>query len=241
MFTHSILLAALVAFANAVVPSYIHVCGARNPDLDKCITDSVSALQDKLREGIPELDIPPGDPFVIDKVQLADMPNFKAVGTNIKLYGMSKYHLNNLHVDLKKHTLDIDLSFDENRMEAIYNISAKLLVPINEQGPIKLTAKNVNAKVKMIFKLIERNGKQYMYFPSMTTRLNIKDYTIKFEAQNFDRVLHDAISQALGNSHQEILAATRPNLEKAISEKCLEFANKICKHFTFDELFPDRE
>lgn len=75
----------------------------------------------------------------------------------------------------------------------------------------------------------------------MTTKLDVKDYDVKFEAQNFDKSLHDAISQALGSSHKEILDATKPNLEKVISETVLNMANKICKHFTYDELFPDRE
>lgn len=94
--------------------------------------------------------------------------------------------------------------------------------------------------MKLIFKIVERNGKRYMFFPSMTTHLSVKDFTVKFEAVNFDKTLQQAVTQALGSSHQEILDATRPNIEKAISEKCLEIANKICKHFTYDELFPDR-
>ncbi|KOC69862.1 hypothetical protein WH47_07072 [Habropoda laboriosa] len=126
-------------------------------------------------------------------------------------------------------------------MEAIYNVTAKILVPIVGQGPIYLSAKDVNAKVRMNYKIVEHKGKRYMYFPSMTTRLTVKDFDVKFELTNFDKALQQAVSQALGNSHQEILDATKPNIEKAISQRCLEMANKICKHFTYDELFPDRE
>ncbi|KZC13437.1 hypothetical protein WN55_04988 [Dufourea novaeangliae] len=169
------------------------------------------------------------------------MNNFKAVGTDIKLYGLPTYHINSLHIDLPKQQIDIDLQLKDIRMEALYNVSAKILIPINGKGPIKLNAKDVNAKVKLHFKLVERGGKKYTYFPTMTTKLNVKDYTVKFEADNFDKTLQEAVSQALGNSHQEILEATRPNLERVISERCLQIANKICKHFTYDELFPDRE
>ncbi|CAK9833903.1 Putative beta-carotene-binding protein [Anthophora retusa] len=232
---------AVVGHAAAEVPSYIQICGAKNPNLDDCVVKSVTALHDKLRDGIPELEIPPGEPLIINKVVLADMPNFKALGSNIKLSGLTNYRINHLHVDLKKQQIDIDLTFPESRMEAIYNITARILVPIVGKGPISLTAKDVNAIVKTTFKIVDHNGKRYIYFPSMTTRLNVKDFTVKFEVTNFDKTLQEAVSQALGSSHQEVLEATTPNIEKAISERCLELANKICKHFTYDELFPDRE
>ncbi|XP_017797347.1 PREDICTED: uncharacterized protein LOC108578507 [Habropoda laboriosa] len=240
-FKQLLIFAAVVGYAAAEVPSYFQICGARNPKLDDCVIESVAALTGKLREGIPDLDIPPSEPLIISKVVLADIPNFQAIGTNIKLRGVSNYHINHLHVDLKKQQIDIDVNFPENRMEAIYNVTAKILVPIVGQGPIYLSAKDVNAKVRMNYKIVEHKGKRYMYFPSMTTRLTVKDFDVKFELTNFDKALQQAVSQALGNSHQEILDATKPNIEKAISQRCLEMANKICKHFTYDELFPDRE
>lgn len=93
----------------------------------------------------------------------------------------------------------------------------------------------------MLYNLVEHAGKQYVYFSSMTTHLNIKDYTIKYEPENFDETLRDAFKQAIGHNNREILEMTRPNLEKAISQRCLEISNKICKHFSYDELLPDRE
>ncbi|XP_076621689.1 uncharacterized protein LOC143342091 [Colletes latitarsis] len=231
----------VVGFANAEVPSYIHICGARNPKLDECVIQSVEALAPKLRKGIPELDIPPVDPLTIDRVQISNSPDFKAMATNIKLRGIQPYHVNFLHVDLEKQRVDIDLQFDEIRLNADYAVNARILVPISGNGPITLSTKDVNTKLHLDYKLVERNGKKYVYFWSITTHLDVKDYTVKFEAENFDKILQEAVRQALGNSHREILEATRPNLEKAISQKGLEMANKICKHFTFDELFPDRE
>ncbi|XP_034186420.1 putative beta-carotene-binding protein [Osmia lignaria lignaria] len=242
MFSNQLLfLMTVIGMAVAEVPSYIHVCGRKDPKLDECVINSVKSLRDKLRDGIPELDIPPVEPLKMSKVELIDTPSFKATATDIILRGLLTYHVNFLHVDLKKQQIDIDVYFEENKLDAHFNITAQILVPIVGKGPISLVAKNVAAKANLNFKLVDHAGKKYVFFPSMTTNLDVKNYDLKFEAENFDNSLHDAISQALGNSRQEILDAVKPNLEKVISETVLSMANKIGKHFTYDELLPDRE
>ncbi|XP_076763076.1 putative beta-carotene-binding protein [Xylocopa sonorina] len=234
-------IAAIFGLAAAVVPPYIHVCGARNPKLDQCVINSINDLKDQLKAGIPELDVPPGEPLWIKDIVLVDMPNFKATGKDIMLSGLSNYRINSLHVDLQKKAIDLDITFDEARLEAMYNVHARILVPIDGHGPVNITAKDVNAKIKLTYKIVQRKGKEYIYFSSMTTRLNIEDFDIKWKIDNFDGTLREAFAQALGSSHKEIIETTRPNIEKAISENCLSVANKICRRISYDELFPDRE
>lgn len=236
-----LLFAFVVGFATAEVPSYIPVCGMKNPKLDECIINSVIALREKLRQGIPELDIPPVEPLKISQIQLTDQPNFKAIATDINLLGLLSYKINYLHLDMEKQEVNIDTVFNHIKLNAMYEINAKIIVPIVGKGPIMLESKDVGAKVKLNYKLAEHGGKKYAYFSSITIDLDVKDYDVEFTADNFDDTLQDAIRQAMGDSHKEILAATKPNLEKGISEIVLSMANKICKHFTFDELFPDRE
>ena len=201
----------------------------------------MAALGDKIRNGIPELDVPSSNPLTIDKVVLMDTPNFKATGTNIKLYWPDTYRVNMLRVNLEKHEFDVELYLDEVTVEAKYDVVVKILVPLKGSGPIKINAKDVIVKVKATDKLVERGGKKYVYFSSVKTHLSLKEYTVDFQADNFDKTLREAVTQALGHSHEEIMEAVKPNLEKAISERCLQFANNIFKHFTYDELFPDRE
>ncbi|XP_068977001.1 putative beta-carotene-binding protein [Bombus flavifrons] len=231
----------VVGFVAAEVPPYIQICGIKNPNLDDCIIKSVAGLSKKLGAGIPELNVPATDPMVIGDMALIDVENFKAVGSDVTLSGLLTYHINSLHLDLEKRQVDIDMNLAEAKIDGNYNISAKILIPINGRGPLTFTTNDVNAKIKLLYNLVEHAGKQYIYFSSMTTHLNVKDYTIKYEPENFDETLRDAFKQAVGHNNREILEMTRPNLEKAISQRCLEISNKICKHFSYDELFPDRE
>ncbi|XP_071860333.1 circadian clock-controlled protein daywake [Bombus fervidus] len=236
-----LLLTIVVGFVAAEVPPYIHICGIKNPNLDDCIIKSVAILSKKIAGGIPELDVPGTDPMLIGDMVLIDTTNFKATGSDVTLSGLLTYHINSFHLDLEKQQVDFDLNLAEAKINGNYNISARILIPINGRGPLTFTTNDVNAKIRMLYNLVEHAGKQYVYFSSITTHLDIKDYTIKYEPENFDQTLRDAFRDAVGHNNREILEVTRPNLEKAISQKCLEISNKICKHFSYDELLPDRE
>ncbi|XP_014239030.1 putative beta-carotene-binding protein [Trichogramma pretiosum] len=233
-------LAAFCAFSVAVVPPYIHICGRRNPNLDKCVLESVAQMMPKLQEGIPELDVPSLEPLDVEEIALANLDDFRAVATNVKLRGLSTFEIRYLKVDLKKQRIDIELVFPKVYMNSDYDVKAKILVPIHEKGPIDTVTDNVHAKAQLKFQTVERRGRKLLYFPTMTTKVVIKDYTANFQP-GITNPISLAINAVLENSRPEIIESMTPSLEKAISEKVLDVANRICKHFTFDELFPDRE
>ena len=235
----SLCAALLLALASATVPSYISVCGRKNPQLDKCVEESVRRLTPKLKDGIPELDVPSLEPLFVEEVALANLDDFRAVATNIKLRGLSSFNIKHLKVDLEKQKIDIEVNFPKVYMDSDYDVKAKIIVPINEKGPINTITDDVYAKVSMKFQVVERRGRRLMYFPTMTTKLEIKDYTANFMPGSETNPLAQAINSVLLNSRQEIIASMTPNLEKAISQKVLDVSNRICKHFTYDELFPD--
>lgn len=118
---------------------YIQICGIKNPNLDDCIVKSVAGLSKKLGAGIPELNVPPTDPMVIGDMTLIDVENFKAIGSDVTLSGLLTYHINSLHIDLEKRQVDFDLNLAEAKIDGNYNITAKILIPINGRGPLSFT------------------------------------------------------------------------------------------------------
>ena len=76
----------------------------------------------------------------------------------------------------------------------------------------------------------------------MTTKLKIKDYQANYTlSDDPENAIREAIHTVLGTSRQEIIESITPAIEKAVSKKVLEIANRICRNFTYDELLPDRE
>lgn len=201
---------------------------------------SVESLREKLRDGIPELEVPSIEPMILDKITLSDSNNFRAIAQNVKLHGLSNFQAKFLHVDLENKRLDIDLIFKKVKLNADYNVNARIVVPIGGTGPIDIVADDVTAKVTLKYQLVDHKGKKYLYFPSITIKLNIKDYTSHFmPKEGPDSPLANGINSALSTSREEIIETITPNLEKVISERVLMLSNRICKHFTYDELFPE--
>lgn len=76
----------------------------------------------------------------------------------------------------------------------------------------------------------------------MKINLDIKGYEAKYELGNTElNRLNEIINNFIGNNQEEVINAFRPAIEEAVVKRILSLSNNIVKHFTFEELFPDRE
>jgi hypothetical protein len=91
----------------------------------------------KLKEGIPELEVPSLEPLYIDSIPLANINDFQAIATNVKLSGLSDFKITFMHVNLKEQKIDVEILFPKILLDSDYDVKAKIIVPINEKGPIK--------------------------------------------------------------------------------------------------------
>ncbi|XP_035728833.1 uncharacterized protein LOC118444560 [Vespa mandarinia] len=242
MFVKSFVLLLLANLTMAEIPSYINICGRRNPKLDECIINSTELIRDKLITGIPELEIPKISPLTLKKLIFTDDPNFQIIAENVKIYGVDTFQVINLKTDLKKQQIDTTVIYKQIKIETAYNINTKILVPLVGNGHIKADTYNVTAKVLLRYKLIEKDGKKYMYFFSMTTKLDIKDVIINIEPENnTDDTLREIIRNIFNTNKNDMISIILPSIEKSISENVLMISNNIVKHFHYDEILPDRE
>ncbi|KAK0182273.1 hypothetical protein PV327_000427 [Microctonus hyperodae] len=240
----SIVFAIVIAVTFAEVPSFIKVCGRRDPNLDKCVLNSVNSLREKLRVGIPEMHVPALEPLVIDNgLPLSSSKDLMAYARNVKLYDIYSFHLKNLHIDLEKKRIDVHIALDSVRLTGDYNVTAKIVVPVSGRGPIDIRTKAIDAKVVVLFKFINTKKGVRVFFSEMTCKLSIDGYTSKFlhTEQSDDNTFDEVINSVINDQQKEILASVTPQLEKIISERVLGIANQIGSHFTYDELLPDRE
>lgn len=232
-----LIIIAIIGNTASEVPSYLQICGQKNPNLDDCVIKSIENLNKKLIEGIPEIDILPIEPFLLDNITVIDMPNFKIVAMNMKLYNLSNFHIEYLHLDLEKMELDINLHFDKNEMNIDYDVTINLFVPLQKKGPLTLKGENIKSKAKLFLEKIERDGKQYLYFKSINLNLSIENLSFHFNSDDFN-ILKEIINEF---DDKVLLKIFTSSLEKSTSKNFLELCNNFCKHFTFDELLPDRE
>ncbi|KAL2729615.1 putative beta-carotene-binding protein [Vespula squamosa] len=226
----------------AEIPSYIHICGRRNPKLDDCIIDSIEQFRDELLSGIPELDVPPLSPLILENVIFIDQPNIYIEAKKVIIQGLNTYKTLNLKTDLEKQQINTTIFYRHLFMKANYDVNTKILVTIADQGKLTADINNATAKVSLRYKLIEKDNKKYMYFFSMTTKLDFKDIALDIQPENIsDTTITEAFKNVFGNNKKDIISVILPSLEKSISENVLKISNNVVKHFHYDELLPDKE
>ncbi|XP_024877743.1 uncharacterized protein LOC112458372 isoform X1 [Temnothorax curvispinosus] len=228
-------------YVLAEIPSYIHVCSSRDPKLDQCILENIDNIKDKICEGIPELDIEPSNPFLLGRLVISDNHNSKIAIRDAKVSGLCDFVIKYLRTDLDKLHFDVELLFRRIQMNATYDFDIRLLVPIVQQGPVYITTDNVEAKVNMDMKIVTKGGKRYVYMSKMKINLDIKGYDAEYGLDNTElNRLNQLISNFIGNNQQEVINVFKPAIEEAVVKRILLLSNNIVKHFTFEELFPDR-
>ncbi|XP_026476665.1 uncharacterized protein LOC113382625, partial [Ctenocephalides felis] len=94
----------LVAVAAAVFcdddqPEYIKQCRESDPALLDCLKDSLHHLRPYLAAGIPEIEMPPVEPFRMDKLSLAltgGPQGYRVTLSDMDIYGASNYTVKNI-------------------------------------------------------------------------------------------------------------------------------------------------
>lgn len=90
-------------------------------------------------------------------------------------------------------------------------------------------------------KIVNRDDKRYVYISKLNLKLDVKTLNSKFDVNEEESIqLNEILSTLLGSNREEFISRVKPTIEKEVSEQILSIANNIVKHFTYDELFPDR-
>lgn len=239
----AIFFAFVLATAHAAeLPSYINVCGRKNPNLDQCIIDNINNLKERICSGLTELNLPKPEPLDIDKLVISETDNNKISLNNVQITGLCDYQINSFHADLEKLHFNIDASFKRLYLNGTYDVDVHILVPLASKAPIYLTSDNGNAKASLQVEPVTKKGKKYIYGSELKTNIDIKGYEAKYglsedELGQLDQILGGLI----GSNQEEFIQRLIPPLEEAISKWLLTIFNGLFKKFSYDELFPDRE
>ncbi|XP_011706855.1 PREDICTED: uncharacterized protein LOC105462030 [Wasmannia auropunctata] len=240
MFATIFAFALVATYAVAEIPSFIHVCSRNDPKIEQCIVNNINNLKSKICKGIPELDIPSNDPFVVEKIVLVEASDIKLYIKNAQITGFCEFEIKYFRADIDNLHYYIELTFDQIQGNTTYDFDIRLLVPIAREGFLYFSADNVGAKVNMDFKIVTKNGKKYTYLSKIKINMDIKNYDVLYDVNDEQSAqLNKIIHNFVGQNQQEIIKNLKPTLEEVVSKRIISIANDIVKHFTYDELFPE--
>jgi len=104
--------------------------------------DNIFSLKDKLCAGIPEFNISPVEPIIIDKIVIFDTNNLKLFLNDVKI---TKFcdgpHINFVHTDPERLHFNIEILLSQIYAHALYNFNMHVLVSFANEGPVTITSR----------------------------------------------------------------------------------------------------
>ncbi|CAK1600170.1 unnamed protein product [Parnassius mnemosyne] len=235
---------ATVATVYGKVPDYFPKCKKNDPLIEQCLTDGIENMKPKLKTGIPELNIPALDPFVVPTLKLdrtASNLRLKAVIKNAKAYGGSNFRIEKVKVNLNnKYLAEIKLQIPKLIVTADYDVlgSRILTAEINGKGVMKGNITGVSVVAKGRAKPIVKDGVEYLQAEKIVTKIKIKNAQISLTDSERPAA---ALSAAtfFNASPGVILDIINPLIEDTVAAVLKPFINKVLGTIPLNEIFID--
>ncbi|XP_046420967.1 circadian clock-controlled protein daywake-like isoform X1 [Neodiprion virginianus] len=238
------LAALLLGTTMAVLPSYIVPCKKSNPNLDRCITETIESLRERLAEGIPELGAPALEPLQLENVRLLRGPVGARLDvnlTNMEVRGPSTFKVHNLKSNLDKNSFTFRVAFDRLTFRGKYQMDARvLLLRLAGKGDVTGNFTGYSSDVVLRGHKVVRNEVEYLNFERM--KLKIKIGEAKIHLSNLfggDPILGPATNDILNTNSAVFVEELKPVLESSLADLFTDVANTVTTSFTYKELFPE--
>ncbi|XP_011879805.1 PREDICTED: uncharacterized protein LOC105568608 [Vollenhovia emeryi] len=229
------------AYAAEDIPSYVHVCGRNDPNYGDCVLDNINNMKPLICTGMPELNVPPQEPVIIDKMVIFDTNNLKLILEDAKIFGICNFDVQSFNMSLDKLHFDFTFVLKHLNMDTVYDIDIRVLVSLANKGIAHISADNVNGKLSVQLKEVTKNGKTEIYVSKANTNLDILDKKFMYEFDDSEKdlvQLHEVIRNTVSENEKEILSKIKPILEARVSKMAIETGNNVTYN-RFDQLFPN--
>ncbi|XP_011705838.1 PREDICTED: uncharacterized protein LOC105461043, partial [Wasmannia auropunctata] len=129
----------LTAYAAEELPSYIRVCGLKDPKYNECILHSIMIAKDQACLGMSEFDISPVEPITIDKMVIFNTDNLKLNLEDLKIKGFCNLEVKSVNISPDKLHFDIDVTLKNIDADSKFDFDIRLLVSLANKGMIKFS------------------------------------------------------------------------------------------------------
>ncbi|CRL04043.1 CLUMA_CG017158, isoform A [Clunio marinus] len=224
--------------------STVQVCSRHDPNIAKCIIESVRNLQPRLADGVlaPDFRVPPLEPLKLDNMHIDRGPNFQVRLSNmIVTKGASNFKIEKLKVNVNEPSFDFIIHLPRIEFKGKYDLKIRVVVvDLVGKNDIYGRLDDFKARVKVRGRKYEKNGQTYMKFEKIQLKIivgrsNIELKNLFENNPTLGKVGNGFISENSAYFVSEII----PSLEKNLSEIFTKTANSIIETSTFDEMFPE--
>ncbi|XP_017773977.1 PREDICTED: protein takeout-like [Nicrophorus vespilloides] len=234
-----ILLFSAVVFARAKLPSYITKCSISDPKLGDCIKQQMINTLPKVIHGDKNMRIPNLDPFHLTEIEIEATETLTLKLLDIDIKGLDKVKLGNFHVDGKKMTSKVELTFDEIDITATYDIKGQLLIlPIQGHGPAKITMKNAKFTFEFDWD-VKPNDKGVDYVVLGDSNLHYTTEKSHYHFDNLfngDKALGDQMNAFIEENSEEVSKDIEPSVSETIKLVVMGIFQSVCSSMPFSDI-----
>ncbi|XP_072935642.1 uncharacterized protein [Epargyreus clarus] len=234
----------VVSVCGKVAPDYFPECKKNDPQIVKCVLDAVEGMRPHLKQGIPEVNIPPIEPFIVPTLKLdRTAPNLrlKAVMKNMKAYGGGNFKIEKLKINLNnKYAAEAKITIPKLLVSADYDVRGSRLLTLDISGKGKLRGNftGITVVVKGSAKPINKEGEEYLQVDKIATKLKISHGQIALD--DTERPVAATSAATFFNaSPGVVLDILNPLIEETSAAVAKSFINKIFGSIPIKEILLD--
>uniref|UniRef100_A0A1B6HSA9 Circadian clock-controlled protein n=1 Tax=Homalodisca liturata TaxID=320908 RepID=A0A1B6HSA9_9HEMI len=221
--------------AQQTVPAYVKQCKRSSPKLEECLIKALHHVRPYLVKGIPEIEMPSVEPFILDSLTLSltgGERGYKITLRDIHMYGASNFTVSRLKLSHNGQPFEAKIHIPEMKIDANYTSSGVLIVlPASGGGLFHATLGNVAATIKGFVSSKSKGGQDYLNVDKLDINLVIKDINMNVKKVfNNNRILTEATNLFLKENGQEVLHVMMPQLKVKMAAVIKKVVNQLLSH-----------
>jgi hypothetical protein len=225
----------LIAAQEQQLPPYIKQCRSADPELVECLKGALHHLRPWLKTGIPEVQMPSVEPFIMDTLSLALTGGPNGYRINLKdmeVFGASNFTVRSIVLGEGTKPFEAVVTIPKLVIKAKYTSSGVLIIiPASGGGEFNAVFDGVTADVKGRISTREKPNGIFLHVDGLQLDLNVKKPKLTVaKIFNNNKILTDATNLFLKENGHEILKAMQPQLQKKLSSEFTGIANALLKN-----------
>ncbi|XP_077290331.1 uncharacterized protein LOC143914114 [Arctopsyche grandis] len=220
-----VLFVSLVTAENKV----FEPCRASDPNLNRCLKDTAQKLIPLLSAGIPEIGVDPIVPYHLNDIVNSVSASLRFEFTDVLIYGRNTTKINDIKIDLKKKTIDLDFTSDD-RMVSKYLVNGTLLIiQVAGNGPCFIDIVKANYKMNIKYDIVKgKDGKDHWKIISHDSTANPGRMIFKFDNLfNGNKILSDAVHKFVNDYWKDIYDEFGGQIIKKLVNKTAKQIGKL--------------
>ncbi|CAH1163962.1 unnamed protein product [Phaedon cochleariae] len=242
--TLSIFFCLIFVIESRDLPKYFPNCHRYDPKINECLVKATEQVKPFLAKGVPELSMPPLEPFIIPEVVLeqgTSALNFKATLTNVTIHGITNYKFSRFEFDVPNMQFFCDADLGEMIIKGNYTVNGKILIaPIVGSGTFVASIDNCNATVYQKVEVRKKKGVDYIFPVHTNSSIYVGGPKVNLNGL-FDGnpELNNVTNKVISDNIDELFEDIRPVIDKVLTNILEDFLLKAVEgQVPFDKLYP---